>query len=195
MRPLEVLFLLIIVTTASNAQWVQATGPTGAGLNCLAADTIGHVYAASDSMWFRSTNNGETWGSMPFTTPQWAGGKFCVGGDNILLAGTWHGIARSTNFGTTWVGASLVDTSITVFSVGPDRTVYAGTAPPLPLNTWRGSIHRSKNNGVSWAQCAPTWAPTSVEAIAVTPSGSMFVAQTSHISLTGAVMRSTDDGL
>jgi len=195
MRTPATLFLLFIVGIPSDAQWVQANGPTGAGLGCLAADTIGHVYVASDSLWFRSTSNGETWESMPFSGAQWAGGKFCIGRENMVFAGTWHGISRSSTFGATWGGAALVDTAITAFHVGSDGTVYAGTAPSLPPNSWRGSIYRTTNNGVTWIQCAPSWAPTTVEAIAVTSQGTMFVAQTSHITTNGSIMRSTDAGL
>jgi hypothetical protein len=195
MRTLATLFLLFIVAAPGSAQWVQVNGPTSAGLGCLAADTMGHVYAASDSLWFRSTDNGETWESMPFSGTQWAGGKFCIGHDNMVFAGTWHGISRSSTFGTTWGSAALVDTAISALNVGADGNMYAGTAPSLPPNTWKGSIYRTTNNGVSWIQCAPSWAPTSVEAIAVTPQGTMFVAQISHITTTGLIMRSTDAGL
>jgi hypothetical protein len=168
--------------------------PFAAGLGCLAADTLGHVYAVSESQWFRSTNDGDTWESMPFSTPQWAGGKFCVGRSNIVFAGTWHGIARSTNFGSTWGSFGLVDTSVSAMYVGPDGTVYAGTAPTLPQKNWRAGVSRSTSDGASWIHCSPFWAPFTVEAIAVTPQGTMFVSMTSHITLDAIIVRSSNSG-
>ena len=190
-----ILILVFMAAMQSNAQWVRTDGPTGAGLGCLAADTIGHVYAASDNQWFRSTDDGATWGSMPFSTPQWAGGKFCVGRSEILFAGTWSGVARSTTFGTTWQSVGLVDTSISAMYVGTDGTVYAATAPALPQYTWRAGVSRSSDNGATWVHCSPFWAPFSVEAIAVTPQGTMFVSMTSHITLNGSIVRSTNAGV
>jgi hypothetical protein len=194
MRTLFTLCLLLIAAAILNAQWIKVNGPSGAGLGCLAADTLGHVYAASDSQWFRSTDDGATWATMPFSTPQWAGGKFCIDRSNILFAGTWHGVARSTNSGTTWGSFGLVDTSISALYVGPDGTVYAGTAPALPPNTWRAGVSRSTNNGASWVHCSPFWAPFTVEAIAVTPQGTMFVSMTSHITFDATIVRSIDAG-
>ena len=194
MKQSRMLILIFIATMTCNAQWVLTNGPNGAGLGCLAADTIGHVYAASDSQWFRSTNDGDTWESMPFSTPQWAGGKFCVDRSNIVFAGTWSGTARSTTFGTAWGSFGLADTSISALHVGPDGTVYAGTAPALPPNTWRAGVSRSTDNGATWVHCSPFWAPFTVDAIAVSPQGTMFVAMTSHITLNGSIVRSTNAG-
>lgn len=195
MRTSTTLFLLYLAAATSNAQWIQTYGPSGASLGSMVADTVGHVYAASDSQWFRSTNDCATWESMPISTPEWDGGRFCIGRGNIVFAGTTRGVSRSSNFGVTWVKAGLVDTPVTALHCGADGTLYAGTAPLLPQNTWRASVSRSTDNGLSWVQCAPTWAPSTVEAIATTPQGTMFVAEISHITTSGSIMRSTDAGL
>ena len=129
------------------------------------------------------------------STPEWAGGIFCIGRGNNVFVGTWRGIFHSTTFGSTWGKAALVDTGITALHVGPDGTVYAGTAGPIGDPSWRVSVSRSTDDGVSWAQCAPSWEPSTVEAIAATPQGTLFVSEISHITFASSIMRSTDAGI
>ncbi len=195
MKLIALLFIVSIVAATGAAQWTRATGPSSARIGGLAADSVGHVYAAGDSQWYRSANNGDTWTSMPLTTPEWSGGRFCVGRGGKIFAGTENGISRSITFGESWEDAAMADTGVTAMYVGPDGTVYAGTAPLLPHNTWRAGVSRSSDDGASWVQCAPFWEPSTVEAIAMTPQGTMFVAQISHISISGSIMRTTNAGV
>jgi len=187
-------FAFLILTLECSAQWELVNPLAGAGRGGLSADTAGHVYVAWDTLWLHSTANGDTWEPMAWYPGGGYAGRLCAGQNSSVLCGTTSGIYRSTTLGTTWETHVLRDTGITVLVAGADDKLYAGTAPPLPANTWRGSVVRSTDNGVSWTQCAPAWAPTSIEAIAATMQGTLFVAQTSHITLAGSIARSTDSG-
>lgn len=186
--------LLASLATMCDAQWVRTNGPSSTHLSSLVADASGHVYAACDSLWFRSTNECQAWEQIPRTSSWWNGGIFCVGRDNLLFAGSYLGISRSTNFGASWTNAALYDSVVTALHAGSDGTIYAGVVARVPADGWRVSVHRSTNDGQSWMKCSPTWQPSSLEALTTTPQGTIFAAEISHINFSGCIVRSTDSG-
>jgi hypothetical protein len=187
-------FMLGLCATTSVAQWTNAGGPSGAGLGALAADSLGHVYASVDSQWYRSSNSGLSWETIQRSTVDWKGGRFCIGHDNVVIVGTGAGVWRSTTFGSAWTTHAINDTAITALGVGADGNLYAGVAPALPPTTWKTGVWRSVDNAMKWNKSSPFWQPHTIEAVAVTPQGTMFVALISHITTAGYVVRSTNGG-
>jgi hypothetical protein len=190
-----VFVLLAVIATACDAQWVRTNGPTSKRLSSLVADTSGHLYAACDSLWFRSSNDCQNWEQIPRTTYDWNGGIFCVGRDNILFGGSYLGISRSTNLGNSWTNAALYDYVVSALHAGTDGTVYAGVVARVPADGWYVSVDRSTNNGLSWTTCSPAWHPSSLEAITTTPQGTIFAAEISHVNFSGTIVRSSDSGV
>lgn len=135
--------------------WSIAFVPGGATLLAAAAD--GYVYRLVDSVgrWRRST---------AMLSPNGVYALLATPATHAVLAGSDHGIARSTDGGVTWhVVAPLPNTIVTTFARdAASNTLYAGLAGA------RGSIQTSKDDGRSWHTLQGVLPPSSVESILIT---------------------------
>jgi hypothetical protein len=98
--------------------------------------------------------------------------------DANLFAGTWSGVFRSTDNGTSWNSAGLTDTSVSSLAVSPNGTggtnLFAGTYSGVSLST---------NDGTSWTPVnagLPEWgvgelAVIGTNVFASTPRGGVFL--------------------
>lgn len=129
---------------------------------------------------YKSTDNGESWTLLPSTTsgtPQsteafdyiW---NIATNPANLtqdeVYAGTWNGIHRSTNGGTSWVlvqpsDSGLVNTAGYTTDVVIDRTgvVYAHTRQGGSPRLWRSA------DGITWTDIKPANFPTSTQRIVI----------------------------
>jgi len=88
----------------------------GSFFNCVRSEGS-YVYVGSDSGIYRSTNSGDSWMRVPFTTYNEAVNKIAINGNNIF-AGTNNGIYLSTNYGINWISRNQgLDSNSVVNSV------------------------------------------------------------------------------
>jgi len=91
----------------------------------------------------RSENNGASWTVANTRLGNTAVNALAVGtGGTNLFAGTGSGVYLSTNGGTGWTAAGLVDSTIHALAVA-DMNLYAGTN--------RGTVLLSTDNGMIWS--------------------------------------------
>jgi len=77
--------------------------------------------------------------------------------NDIILAGTWHGILKSTDNGLAWshVLELYGSESITSIVKGENDYYYAGSTGHLSLDS--AGLYMSDNNGNSWSHIEPTY--------------------------------------
>src|SRR5271157_4921638 len=97
--------ILVLLTHAARAQWVQTNGPFSGDVNAFAVSG-GNLFAGTSVGVFLSTNNGTSWTAI-IVGPMVL--SLAVSGSNIF-AGTNEGVFLSTNNGTSW---TEVDSGIT----------------------------------------------------------------------------------
>lgn len=117
---LRILFLFILTTQFSFAQWVT-NGPYGGGINALA--TIGgKVFAGTGNGVFVSSDNGQNWNTA-HTGIERKPVAALVHKENKLFAGVYDsGVYLSSNNGNTWMPKN---TGLTNFSISG---MFSGSA-------------------------------------------------------------------
>jgi photosystem II stability/assembly factor-like uncharacterized protein len=105
-KNIVLLFVLIIITISNNtkAQWVQADGPYGGVVNCVAAH--GNVlFAGTNSGLYRSLDNGNGWNRIPIDTNS-AQSILSIYDiqivDSAIFIATSYGMRKSYDGGSTW---------------------------------------------------------------------------------------------
>jgi photosystem II stability/assembly factor-like uncharacterized protein len=127
------------------------------GLNQLAGDASGVLYAAATDGIFRSADQGDTWdnvtgaigGDFPWARAVVAGPT----GGRVYVAMETTGVHRSDDAGDHWTAAAALPSLVVSLVVDPanDDVVYAGV-----LNN---RVFKSQNGGASWSP-APTGLPS-----------------------------------
>ncbi|MBI5727716.1 MAG: choice-of-anchor A family protein, partial [Ignavibacteriales bacterium] len=152
-------------------------------IHAIAVNDSGHIFAATESGLYRSTNGGTTW-MTHLEGKEVRSVLFGSGG--YIYAGTWaFGVYRSNDFGYTWtqkndnigstVVTSLMDRSLT----GPEYTVFAGTIG--------SGVSASFNFANSWMNLSFPY--EFVTCMNKSAEGILFVG-----TLTDGVYRSYDNG-
>ncbi len=168
---------------AGSTFWTSTNGPLGGNVYSIAADdSIGYIYAGTDSGVFRSTDNGGSWTRVASGLPVHA---VAVGSNGFIYAGTYDGIYLSTDSGGSWNPTTMTYQTMS-FTVAPSGAILAGTASD--------GIFASTDSGTNWTQISTSTA-VEVYALAVNSSGYIF-AGTYDASNPGfeGVYRSTDGG-
>jgi hypothetical protein len=100
-------------STGGNSSTVLFNGST---FLCVRSEGS-YVYVGSDSGIYRSTNSGDSWMRIPFTTYNEGVYSIAINGNNVF-AGTNNGIYLSTNYGLNWLPKNQgLDSNSTVNSV------------------------------------------------------------------------------
>ena len=167
---------VIVVTHNGGANWQSATTPTGAiavdSVICAGLAQCTALVSNGTSVWSARTDDfGQTWtqlGNLP-TSFVADGALFCSSGSTCLVPGyvptsAGHGqgaIARSSDGGQTWSGATLPSTAGVVqatdcvtttlcLAAGSTSTTVSDVAPG------QGELLRSVDGGTTWtAATAP----------------------------------------
>ena len=136
----------IFRSTDNGQSWIAIGGSPTSYLRFALAMNGNYIFAGIDSMggsFFRSSDNGATWGA---STNGWPTGNvacflFC---DSVVLAGSeGGGVFRSTDDGSSWMPSNNGLTSCFVLSLlAKDSVIFAGTADH--------GIFRSTDNGLTW---------------------------------------------
>lgn len=166
----------------SGQRWLQVnSGLDCREVTCLETGEGGDVYAGTSSgQVYHSPDNGESWQCVgelgEYVT------TMAVSGNGEILAGTSHGIRRTSDGGRNWVEADAGLTCKDVWSLALDQRGYAFAA------TNGGGVYRSLDNGRSWVQANTGLASRNAGSVAVCAEGKLFV------GTTRGVFVSSDDG-
>ncbi len=132
---------LLFSSRAIQAQWVQTSGPGGAGVNALLASGT-DLFAGTDGGVYFSSNNGTSWTALNAGLPNFTVRDLVVSGTNLFAATL--GVFRSTTNGNSWTAAGLSNILIS--------TLLVFDTDLIALSENGSSIYRTSNNGISWTE-------------------------------------------
>lgn len=184
------LVLLVFYPLFINAQdfWQQTNGPYGGGVNALAVNLNGDIFAVTYYAGiFRSTNNGERWTPINEGLTDLQVNCLTIRSDGMIFTGTNDegGIFFSPDNGNHWYQSGLFGIPITAISSNANGDIFAGTIGHLYNNT---SIYRSTDNGQTWTALTNGLPPLEILSIAINSQGAVYLATN------GGIYRSTDNG-
>ncbi len=182
----------IFLSTDNSATWSQASSglpaPYAYATKCfaLASDDTGgrHVYAATDSGIFVSTNIGQNWNCILGQDPSMGGPLSIAAYGGGVFVGYLGGIMRSTDFGSSWSRSLALNGESVRDLVTDGGNLYAGVSSGADVY----GVYISTDNGTTWSSGRsglPPW--SDVNAVAV--SGASLFAGTF-----AGVFLSTDGG-
>ena len=142
MKRLILICIIYLFSVSLFSQW-QQTDLANFRIEALTAD-VSAVFASTESgnytSLYKSTDQGESWSIVLGNKHYYS---LTMNGPNIF-AGVAGGVWKSTDYGTTWVQAGLVNFNIYSLAL-KDTIVFAGTADKGAL-----PVYKSVNNGVTW---------------------------------------------
>jgi photosystem II stability/assembly factor-like uncharacterized protein len=190
MRNISLLYILIvlIISSKSNAQWVQTNGPYGGDVLSLAVSGTNIFAGTRESGVFRSTNNGTSWSAVNVGFPWMPQARaLVVSGTNIFVGLNGNGVYLSTDNGNSWNAVNNgLPANSAIFSLAISGTnIFAGTVNG-------GGIYLSTNNGTNW-----TAVNNGLPADTMSIQANTLTASNNNIFLgtaTDGVFRSTNNG-
>jgi len=144
MKKLLYILFLLVLTSLTNAQWVQVSNGMGSSKSVHSLAYSGNnIFAGTYSNGvYISTNNGTNWTNTSTELTNKQVYSLAINGNN-LYAGTSTGVYLSTNNGTNWTQTSLNNQSVTALTT-TGSNIFAGTQ--------NNGVYLSTNNGSSWTQ-------------------------------------------
>lgn len=167
----------VYLSTNFGASWIEKNiGITNKNVNAvIIKDTVTILGVGGfGSAIYVSTNKGDSW----FTpTSPYSGFLYCmVEQGNNILAGTWFGVAKSTDNGDTWGSLPIAglpsNASVTALFAKGD-TIFAGVSSS---SVGGEGIFRSTNNGDTWVK--KSTGITGSDFTGVAQSGNTLIATT-----------------
>jgi photosystem II stability/assembly factor-like uncharacterized protein len=180
--------LAFICNVYSQGFWKQTNGPGGGIVFSLVQNSIGHIFAATDSGVFRSANNGDIWTRLINDLPPKRIRSIAANNDGQIFAVIWpNGLFRSTDDGDSWVHLTngLTDSLIYNITANSNGDLY------LAQNH---EIYRSTDNGNNWVQ---VFSQLYTLNFYCNPKGDVFAGGDFFASSDsyGLLYRSTDNGV
>lgn len=181
----------VFKSTDGGNQWVLKPASIP-GTEDLAIDPSDpHVIYSVPSA-FKSTDAGETWENIssglidPFNLQSILVHAIAVNptSPNILYAGSFSGVFKSTNRGRKWTKVS--------FDVGNENVFSLGINPADPNVMYAGAsrLYKSTDGGTSWSRSTDISTGGRVNSIAIQPSQPNVM----YLGTVGGVLASTDAG-
>jgi photosystem II stability/assembly factor-like uncharacterized protein len=168
--------------------WVKInSGLPDLYIHSIAINSVGYIYAASDSGVYRSIDNGDYWTHIGLTEFRVLSLTITPGG--YTFAGTDNGcIYHSTDNGDNWTQTNIdLDFGIRCIAINSRGDIFAGTGNYQFDGSWGKGIYRSTDNGDHWTHRGLTY--SGVGSLAINPNGDIFA-----IGWGSGVFRSTDNG-
>ncbi|MBM2816826.1 MAG: hypothetical protein HW421_3588 [Ignavibacteria bacterium] len=174
-------------TTNNGTTWRQSNKNDMSGYSVSGVDTTGAIYFGSPYWGFyRSTNDGARWDTLlPFGS--FTGLKcMAFNQQGHVLLGTWEGIMRSTDRGTTWLSKkdtfNLQYPYVNTLTVNTSGHIFSG------MNGGYG-IYRTTNNGTKWDSLNPSITTADPGQFTSTPNGySIFTTNVLYRSIVSSAM-------
>lgn len=129
-------------TTNMGAQWTAVPPLDGMRIFGLACNGTG-LFAATQNVVYRSTDNGSTWTTPDTTASTYSNPAITSYGTDVIAASSYQGIIRSTDNGVSWSYFSTGLPYSTVKSIVP-----AGSN--LVAGTYGGGVYVSTDKGNTW---------------------------------------------
>jgi photosystem II stability/assembly factor-like uncharacterized protein len=141
-RYFKLLFLFLLISNLSIAQWVQTSGPGGGQISALGTDGTNYYAGISGHGIFVSSDNGVSWKAINTGLSRLNVLSIAAKGSMVLAGTDSNGVFLSTNSGNNWVSINngLGNLCINVLTIN-DAAVFAGT---------NNGVFTSTNNGNTW---------------------------------------------
>jgi len=144
-----IITLFILITVSVKSDWIQVSnGITQLNINDLTVSgnyiLAGTNVTVTGGGVFRSSNNGNSWEQVYFTTT-----LSLASFDSFVYRGYQNGFSYSSNYGTNWITPGGASRWITAL-LADGNYVYSGCFTPT-ITTNRG-VWISSNNGSNWQQ-------------------------------------------
>jgi len=145
-------FLFLFISTSTLAQqnfWEPSNGPHGDAISDIVVNSSNHIFASNldgNSIYF-SVNGGEYWTITNNGLPSTHIPSIVINQYDILFAGTYEGLFRSTNNGEDW--NEVFDKSITSMNIDNNDYIYVCDHYADPYYEF-STLYRSTDQGESW---------------------------------------------
>lgn len=163
--------------------WQQSNGPYGGHIWKILANSQDHLFAATYSRLFKSTDSGATWHTCLLDS-MWVESisGLCFDSTGRFFIGHTYGVIVSTDEGETWkeTGPMPIPCPVRAFAIDSTGTLIVGT--------WQQGFFRSTNHGETWMRCSAD----SLTALC------LYVNRQTNVILAGSeqgIYRSSDGGL
>lgn len=142
----KILFLFLLFGTSfvfCQNKWQYLGAPSGGYVTCFAEGPNNYLYAGTqNASVYRSTDNGVNWSSISNGLFNFNNGIKClsVTKNNIVFAGTYSALYRSSNNGDSWEKPTSFFDKMFVFDLAAiDNKIYAATTKGLFISTDNGN--------------------------------------------------------
>ncbi len=164
-------------STDHGGSWTGINnGLTTTGVQSLATDSEGRLFAGTDIGVFRSVDAGESWSwvsDVYYSTVMTK--SFAVSPAGYVFAATHRGIFRSTEAGTSWVCVALTDLICRAVAVNSLGHVFASSCTGHMVGYSReNGVTLSTDNGVTWNEANGGLLDSAVTCLAVDSFGYLY---------------------
>jgi photosystem II stability/assembly factor-like uncharacterized protein len=183
MNAKKIIILLILILFYSfcySQDYWESIYSSGSGINCLAINSIGYLFAGTQNGIYRSVDNGVNWDNILDT---FAIGSIEINSQDDIYSSPGP-IYFSTDYGDNWETLNYPEMSISHIFVDSQNNILVGF--------W-GGIYKSNNNGLNWELVLSFSNCEVVNSIVENSEGVLFAGTINFFGV-GGVYRSTDQG-
>lgn len=152
-----------------------------------------NIYVGSTTL-YQSIDNGITWDTLAYYSQGGINSIYSSDDVNIYF-GTWGGIFRSTDGGTTWIEVlNLYNTEVvTAIAENSEGVLFAGTTS-YSGDISPGGLYSSDDGGTTWQLTGLDY--HFVSSIVINSNDEIFVGTKGHwLNGDGGIFKSVDDGI
>lgn len=157
-------------STDAGFSWTQVTIPTFPFFHGITVAPNDDIYISGAGALYRSTNSGQTWGFVVFSSSSPTVNDVLTISENTVLAATYVGVFKSTDRGLSWRAYSQGLPDATILSLASDSSgnLFAGLD--------NEGVFFSSNEGVDWSPRRVGIEKEIVYDIEADPTGQLYLA-------------------